>query len=160
MNYTEIPTVIAIDPGKDAGLAVFVHGRLDNAWLVHGDQADVQLRGFEDEHVVCEIPQVYPGSPVSTQSLITLMSRAGYLAGFLRPSQLTLVKPSQWKGQIPKDIHHKQILEQLEVGELLVLDQCLTNIPKSKHHNVYDAVGLGLWYLQRRLKCRSILKDG
>jgi hypothetical protein len=89
MIDTTIPTVIAIDPGKDAGLATFVYGRLDSAWLVRGDQADVQLRGFEPEHVVCEIPQIYPGSPVSTQTMITLTSRAGYLAGFMNKSPRT-----------------------------------------------------------------------
>lgn len=161
MTDTMIPTVIAIDPGKDAGIAFFKDGFLYSTDL-HNGLGDYRVAevSFQLGHVVCEIPQVYRGSRVSTQSLTTLAFRAGYLVGLMRPSKQHLVKPAQWKGQIPKDIHHEQILRQLETPELLVLDQCLQNIPKSKHHNVYDAVGLGLWYLQRRLKCRSILKDG
>jgi hypothetical protein len=155
------PTVIAIDPGKNAGIAFFKDGFLYSADLHNGlDDYRVAVAPFQFGHVVCEIPQVYRGSRVSTQSLTTLAFRAGYLVGLMRPSKQYLVKPSQWKGQIPKDIHHEQILRQLDVGELLVLDERLQNIPKSKRHNVYDAVGLGLWYLQRRLKCRSIRKGG
>jgi hypothetical protein len=155
-----IPTVIAIDPGKDAGIGVFEDGYLTEADLIKKDIPFSWQTRWPCRHVVVEIPQVYRGSTVNPQSLVTLAYRAGYLTGLVRPTHLVQVKPTQWKGQIPKDIHYEQILRQLEVGELLLLDQCLQNIPKSKHHNVYDAVGLGLWYLQRRLKCRSILKDG
>lgn len=154
-----IPKVVAIDPGKDAGIAVFCDGKLFRAALTTPDTDEI-VASWMGGHVVCEMPQTYKGSRVSIQSLLTLSFRAGKLVGMLHEEQYCLVKPAQWKGQIPKDVHHEQILRQLEVGERLLLDQCLQNIPKSKHHNVYDAVGLGLWYLQRRLKCRSILKDG
>lgn len=156
-----IPKVVAIDPGKDAGLAVFIEGALKAVSLLSSDDKEITNPWVAGHKVVvCEIPQVYRGSTVNPQSLVTLAYRAGYLTGLVRPTHLVQVKPTQWKGQIPKDIHHEQILRQLEVGERLVLDQCLKNIPKSKHHNVYDAVGLGLWYLQRRLKCRLTQKDG
>lgn len=54
--------------------------------------------------------------------------------------------PSEWKGQIPKDICGARIMNRLSVAE----GSLITAVkPASKRHNTIDAVGLGLHHLGR-----------
>ena len=50
------------------------------------------------------------------------------------------MKPVQWKGNLPKTVHHERVKKYLEPEELKL-------VPKD--HNVLDAVALGLFVLGR-----------
>jgi len=153
--------VIAIDPGKDAGVAVFVDCILQHAALANWDDSHAVFRAaarWQDSvdgvmcrgDVVCEVPQSYRMGAASRQSLLTLSFRAGYLVGLLRPEMFRLVTPQEWKGQTPKHIQQARTAAVLSTQEHDVLMRVMRDIPESKQHNVWDAVGIGLWHLRRR----------
>lgn len=98
------------------------------------------------DEVVCEMPRVYPDERKKRPNdLLDLAAVAGSCA-CLGP--LVFVYPYQWKGQVPKGIMHERVRRQLSLGEVVVLDQCLKQVPKSLQHNVLDAVGVGQWRLK------------
>ena len=52
------------------------------------------------------------------------------------------VTPAQWKGQTPKKVTEQRARKALTWDELVAVE-----LPsaRSLHHNVWDAVGIGLW---------------
>jgi len=60
--------------------------------------------------------------------------------------------PSDWKGSVPKSIHHKRILARLRVSE-----EALAHIPKGQQQHVIDAAGLALWAVDRGLPLPKIV---
>jgi len=144
--------VIAIDPGKDSGVAVFIDCVLQHVALVDWD-APIEVTRVAvpgGNVVICEVPQSYRMGAASRHSLLTLSFRAGYLVGLLRPEAFKLVTPQEWKGQTPKRIQQVRTAAVLLTQEHVVLMSAMRDIPESKQHNVWDAVGIGLWYLRRR----------
>ena len=151
-----IMRVIAIDPGQWSGVAVFDDGSLIHAELV-GKGQDAVVAWTQEiilyTHGVqglIEIPQVYrqrqqKGDP---NDLISVAYIAGMFGGWLQRggAQVQLVKPHVWKGSRPKDIDIKYTWSCLSESERALLPK----LPKSKLHNVLDAVGIGLWHLRRR----------
>jgi hypothetical protein len=59
------------------------------------------------------------------------------------------VLPAQWKGQVPKAVHHKRVRATLMTDEQVVSDVYLDTIKPALRHNVWDAIGLGLVVLGR-----------
>jgi len=153
--------LIAIDPGKAGlGWASFVGDRLSSVGLLVckslTETTEVLTRMMgracpPPSTVVIEVPQVYQqrlqkGDP---NDLIDVAVIAGIAAGvaaqFVEPQP---VRPHAWKGNRPKAIDNAYTLSLLSEEEKLVLDGC--GAPKSKLHNVIDAIGIGLWKLGRR----------
>jgi hypothetical protein len=155
--------VIALDPGvKAAGVAVFIDGELDFAWLAQGkswqDTAYDAFQGLyrskcRDPHqyttkVVIERPQVYQqrklkGDP---NDLVSVALMAGAFCGYagssaLRP-EIVSVFPRYWKGQVDPDV----MIERIK-GKLSKEETGRVELPRKKNlqHNVWDAVGIGLW---------------
>jgi hypothetical protein len=60
------------------------------------------------------------------------------------------VRPHRWKGNVPKDIHHRRVLAALHPLELLgpgmVIDP---DSPTTYQPDAADAIGLGAWALGR-----------
>lgn len=149
--------VIAIDPGACNGYAIFYSGALVFAGVFKGEdieelprQAFMQFSGgFALDLVVIEKPVIYPldtkGDP---NQLITLAIRAGEIAGRFRYAnrEVEWVKPRTWKGTAPKDITNRRTLAKLTDEE----KECLPRLPKTKAHNMLDAIGIGLWYLEKK----------
>jgi hypothetical protein len=97
--------------------------------------------------VVVELPQTRSGAgTVPANDLITLAMRAGRIAGIcsawgcLQP--VRTVWPATWKGQLPKDVMWSRIARSLRPDELPTWAALKTGDGR-------DAVGLGLWALQR-----------
>jgi len=143
--------MIAIDPGKWSGWALFFHGKLQAAGVL--SEATIldkpPMVEWAPAVAVIEIPRAYPlgkgkGDP---QDLIKLAILAGDLRGFYRRHGLhtELVEPRRWKGTVPKDIHGERVLGALAPDEAAILP----TLPKSKRHNMVDAIGLGLWWLEK-----------
>jgi hypothetical protein len=91
--------------------------------------------------IVCEFPEFQEGSARSMGwrkgDLQKLTFLVGYIAGFHRHHTFVPVKPSTWKGQLPKSIVADRITTRL--------GQEWVEASGVKTH-AWDAVGIGLWF--------------
>lgn len=137
--------MMAIDPGtKSTGVAFFLKSKLRSVTRIPFTTC-AELHPFGQESfvdvLVCEVPQVYPRSKADPNDLIKLALLAGGLVGQTVAVHKVLVKPREWKGQVPKKIHNARTLAKLTPSELKLCG--------GLSHDEIDAVGLGLWYLGR-----------
>ncbi len=140
----------AIDPGvKRCGVAMFEDGRLIVARHLDTESAVNDLWG---DRLIIEMPRVYGGrsSRGDTNDLLDLAMVVGR---FQREAQscgmdTRLVTPAQWKGQTPKDVMQRRTEAQLTEQELAVVREA--KLPKSRAHNMWDAIALGLFALSVR----------
>ncbi len=122
-------------------------GRGPEAWR-DAACAVIEACGVEVvSELVLEVPQVYrqglqKGDPAD---LIELAGVDGALAALITAGKTTGYLPQRWKGQVPKEIHHKRILAKLSETEKAAIEPT----PASLLHNVYDAIGIGLFHLGR-----------
>ena len=148
--------VISVDPGKDAGIALWKRGRLHWAGLARGTwheaakvaSVKIQTRinsGLFDAKLVAEVPQFYGTGGKRANDLLGLPLMVGALTGYLRLEceSVETLFPKEWKGQVPKNVMVKRVLKKLERGEKEVIDK----VAKTLQHNIYDAIGIGLhWH--------------
>lgn len=129
--------LIAIDPGKVTGAALFRDGLLVQTATDDGDAPGENSGELPaDCEIVAERPHAGYGK-ASVEDLITLAIRLGRVLGS-HPAKL--VTPVQWKGNMTKAATQARIRKVLAPAELArVIDD----------HNVFDAVGIGLWRLGR-----------
>jgi len=152
--------VLAIDPGKNTGIAKFEGEDLVWCDLVKCSKAEGYckytrkilqiLSYFSPFTVVIERPQIYPqrqqkGDP---NDLIDVAILAGICIGAAQDCAVDLVKPHAWKGSRPKTVDVNYTKSLLSLAEKRILEKC--DCRKSELHNVIDAVGIGLWKLGRR----------
>ncbi len=96
--------------------------------------------GWQVKEIWCELPAFFEsagGMMVATKGdLIKLTFLTGMFAGIakLNRCRFHVVPVSAWKGQLPKEITRNRI------QKLLGTKACTW-----KDHNVWDAVGIGLW---------------
>jgi hypothetical protein len=143
-----IPTVVAIDPGKDLGWAFFADGVL----FACGLAGEPRIEIFDGaEIVVCEEPQIYRRARARPDDLIKLTRIVGRCEELARACGATfnVVKPARWKGQVPKEICHRRLEAKLSKLERSVLEADAAGVPARKRHNVLDAIGIGMWRLGR-----------
>jgi len=147
--------LIAIDPGTEqAGFALFENGILTRAELVREKGSTKEQRAWRaarqlgalcqahaDAELVVEHPQVYLRSPGDPDDLLALALVVGGVLTLHEGGDL--VRPREWKGQVPKKIMVARILKQLSDEEQALCKRVKDN------HNVLDAVGIGLWRLKR-----------
>lgn len=81
--------------------------------------------------------------------LLDLQAIGGIVAAKCTTGAITYVTAHGWKGEIPKDVVILRVWKLLTPEEKRTLEACLRGIPESLHHNVLEAVGLGLWRLRR-----------
>lgn len=162
-----------IDPGKHkSAAACFVATKLEHVWWV----ASFGPEPAWPHAVVIERPEVYPGpQPTRSNDVVELAMKAAELGGQLQALGAPTpryVRPREWKGQVPKPIHHRRVWSVLDARERAVLCQiarytagevelrietaCRRYAETGKvrgyswqAHNLLDAVGLGLWDLGR-----------
>lgn len=151
--------LVAVDPGKlVAGVALFDDKELAAAWLVEGnhhfDTAERILDSVLDRvprplitRVVIEKMQIYLGERVNKNDLIDVAIMTGatgeaFRLRLMNPLVIELPHPRKWKGQVPKDVMVKRVIKTLS-GE----EHQRVRVPSQKKlaHNVWDAVGIGLW---------------
>lgn len=158
---------ISIDPGvQRSATAFWFQGQL---WAVAFNPV-TEFPGIS--WLVVELPTVYPGQPKPSADILALRDTATRWADRARGATVRTPLPVQWKGQTPKPIHHKRILEALTPLELEALALGLGRTPAEirayvdaacrrlavrgkvtgysrEDHNILDAAGLGLWHLRR-----------
>lgn len=173
--------LIAIDPGVHSmAIAVFDDSgprKLVDAWnesrvlVVDGRAEDtisdiVELWGCPSLRLVNRIQRhvgtgsrifgerqvIYPGArglKTDANDLLDLAMCTGAFYGAISVemrSRLTLVEPAEWKAQVPKDICRRRIEGLLTDAEKAVIKK------GGEMHNVYDAIGIGLFALGRAKK--------
>ena len=150
--------ILSIDPGLGStGYGVWFNGRLTRAGLLHApkkgtvperavalahDLRRIPVEGYA--RIVCEMPE-FQGSAQrqmgwKTGDLQSLTFLVGAMAGVLMATNtgdaFEIVKPSEWKGQLPKPIVIDRIKARLGHKICTAL-----HIEK----DAWDAVGIGLW---------------
>lgn len=164
-----MPLLLAIDPGVTTGWASFSNGLLYQCDLGEG-----WPKTFSYQAII-EYPQIYPHTNAKqANDLIKLAIQVGRYAERMKhalyPNEPELVLPHTWKGNVPKPVHHLRVWDELtnpersdvlSTGERFkgvdeYLTKCLDCVegrrktePSSRWHNMFDAVGLGLWKLGR-----------
>lgn len=157
--------LLSIDPGaKTLAYAAWRDGVLEEADLLQPGLGmsnveawrklprELEDRGFYLKlytlSVIVEVPQIYvmSRSKGNPSGLLDVMGMVGGLASVFE--RIELVKPREWKGQVPKDVTKARVLATLTEEE----KEEIPDLPKSLIHNVYDAIGIGLFKLGRRAK--------
>lgn len=148
--------LIAVDPGKNMGYAVFSESVLVQCGVHRVDAIrDVPRFNTSGRDLVIEIPQHYPGqrghkADATANDLIGLAYIAGAVAG-QGWKGVTEVYPRQWKGTVSKEItKHRLIGTEEKAGVLTPAEiEILCSVPGQTRHNAIDAIGLGAWRLGR-----------
>ena len=137
-------SLLACDPGENCGGAYFVDGVL--VWSGLLSFADATHIAIKADKMIVEIPQVYPGPRAEDPNdLIGVAVIAGQWIRSVSAPDTRRVFPRQWKGGVDKKIHNGRVLAKLSATEL----ECVPKMAASKLHNVIDAIGLGLFDLER-----------
>lgn len=162
--------------GQGCAVAVFEGTALVRVLFARPETVDhATLRSIGAEQVVWECPQVDSRTRVSVPAVVQLAAIGGTLAGLIAGASGATVEPvtpSAWKGSAPKPVAHGRMWDRLSDDERLLLggEATATQIAAAKRrgaacrwdparspyypatwvtHNVLDAVGIGLWKLQR-----------
>ena len=96
---------------------------------------------------IIELPRIYPhaaqqkGDP---NDLIDVACVGAAIAAMFGGVPTETVFPSDWKGQVPKEIMTERIKSKLSHTEM-----ALVELVGAKDHNTFDAVGIGLHHLGR-----------
>lgn len=148
--------LFCIDPGASAGYAYYQNCVLFRCGLFKGvEQLIHPLEGCCPPVLLIERPRVYPGArqAVPVNDIITLAVTAGEYSGAFQAltkwAKVEWVAPNEWKGTIPKDLHHKRVQAALTPAELKIITEAEKGIAPKERHNMWDAIGLGLWRTQR-----------
>jgi hypothetical protein len=126
-----------LEEGKPRELAHYLHRRF--AWG--------RVEGWEPILVI-ERMQVYKGpKKTDDNDLILVSETAGHIKCLFPLSHS--VKPALWKGQVPKEVTQRRMEE--AIG-LAVLNEQMAGVPKGKRNHIFDAIGIGEWYLRTKPK--------
>lgn len=97
------------------------------------------------EKVIVEHPRVYPGMPqIDNNDLLDVVAVGSACVTLFPHAEVTTVFPSEWKGNVKKEVMTERIREKLSPYELARVEG-----PKHLIHNVLDACGIGLWHFKR-----------
>lgn len=159
--------LLAVDPGiRGCGVAVFRDGLLVQAAYVRSPAREGNRaaecaeaaravgqwrREQRMDEVAVEWPRVYATqirrgeTKEDPNDLLALAGVDAALALVFAPAPVTSYCPSEWKGQMKKSVCHARGWSRLVEAERRVPLEG----PPSLHHNVRDAVCLGLHHLGR-----------
>jgi hypothetical protein len=171
--------LVAIDPGiRGCGVAVFEGYFLTEAAYVkspvlEGNDAAAAVSmaswvvgslGLLSRHITelaVEWPRIYASriraglTKEDPNDLLALTAVDTALAALLSPVKTVSISPSEWKGQMKKEPCQARIVSRLSPRELVVAEAAAA-AAKSKAHNLFDAIGIGLHHLGRFARKRVI----
>lgn len=131
--------ILSLDPGQKPGIVILsptgaliaATHRLDVAvgWHHHYDLA------------VSEEQWLVPDSAASPRTLFSLARRAGFQLAQFRAERYMFLPPKVWRGATCAD---KTVVQNRIAGTLTAPERALfRGIPKSRHGDVLDAIGIG-----------------
>jgi len=160
-NKVPYPRLFSIDPGLGGtGWAYWLDGHLMEIGIVHDKAKDDTLaarcRGIVNQlyvamptplgasHMFIEMPQHMAnakGIAAQAGAVYKLAFLVGYIAhafmsGRMYHSEVIVVTPMEWKGQLPKDVVQRRVEQRL--GRSVCQELNIRS-------HAWDAVGLGLW---------------
>ncbi len=111
------------------------------------EEGRIAAPGSRADHGCVELPQFYgtDKSKGDVNDLIDIAFVGGAMTTALGCVSLMAPLPRQWKGTLPKEIHH----ERLQRDYPAWIEHVERDTPKSMRHHVWDAVGLAVWIQQR-----------
>lgn len=154
-------TLLSIDPGANAGGAIFLDGALVACGLV--SRAANEIGGLEPlrhlpisrfpafqnarfDELVIELPRITKQTEgKDPNDLIKLAFGAGRYVERFPHASLRTVSPAQWKAGTPKKIHNARVIQCLSEAERALIPKLAAGLA----HNVCDAIGIGLEHLGR-----------
>ena len=146
--------LVAIDPAaRRFAYAVFHDGTLEACgYAERYDQIPIGDRSYT---WVFEVPRNLTSFAVAHKDLDRLRRtlRKIRIRAIARGETVTGYKPSEWKGNLPKRVHHRRAWAILTAPEKLVLPDRPGVV--SYAHDVHDAVALGLTHLGRMKRGRT-----
>ena len=99
---------------------------------------------LSEPELVIERMQVYKGYKATDDNDLILVSEtAGAIKA--RFPQSFSVTASNWKGQVPKDVTKKRVRDKIG-GD--AIDDHMQRVRAGDKNHIYDAIGIGLWFLQ------------
>lgn len=112
----------------------------------------LELYDLSGIDAICEIPQVYTRdkSKGNPNTLVQLACAGSFVLGRLKGVAHTVL-PAEWKGQLPKGAVEERCKQRLSEVEKARIVYPI----KSLRHNVWDAIGIGLFFLEKRVKIRK-----
>ena len=141
-------TIVGIDPGKHKIAYAYGKDRIVNCGLIRFETL-FELRekfswigGFQ---IVVELPRYYPGTNIRANDLIDLSLSCGFMLSF---EGAIPVFPKEWKGSVPKKIHHPRILKKLSKEEMKLLPKKgrkSEKNPTGYQGDIVDAIGIWQW---------------
>lgn len=144
---------VALWRGHDLVVAQLVTGEKDTgvrdseAWWTMVDNVVTWAKAYGPlDVIVSEFPKVYSvgKSKGDPEDLLQLAAIVGGIVCRERAVS-KIVRPYEWKGQVPKDIMTGRILSKLSPLEQRIIPK----LAASKLHNVIDAIGIGLRHVGR-----------
>lgn len=168
--------LLSIDPSlTSTGWAVFCDGLLVDCGNIRTKTSlglgvrilqishDLRLRECDD--LVIEVPQIYDRtkSKGDPNKLTPLWAIAGAVLQKYGMAHASLIRPATWKGQVPKKVMFGRIIKRLTPYELAYYNTLAfkrarhpgtLDVPgeKSGAGDALDAIGLGLYFLERLKK--------
>lgn len=115
-------------------------------------------RDVGEWRLIVEVPRIYPAAQQKgDQNDLIAVAGVAYACagafGWIPFENVQQVYPREWKGTIDADTTIARVKERLAAGDA-VPDAC----PESLEHNVYDAIGIGLWSVGRFDRKRVIVR--
>lgn len=151
--------LFAIDPGlREAGIAVFQDGELFDAFALYAERGEMpeEIRDYisdyeirpGDRRIIIEGMSARKNMQAAWGDLFQIHLETGITIGMLG-SDWKVIPANEWTGGRPKKVNHPLIRSILSPEELRVLDWNLKDTPKANHKEILDAVGVGLYELNR-----------
>jgi hypothetical protein len=147
---TSLP-LLAIDPGKTTGWALYYEKRLHRFDKL--TDAQILTGGLHKYlpplvDIVIERP-VFRRNHPRQENILTLAMLAGQIGAVYGLERTHYVKPEQWKKQLPKGVCWARALGRLDADERALLHPAIVRSAKKLDHNIADAIAIGLWALGR-----------
>jgi len=164
--------ILGVDPDLDTcGVAMLKNGALFRVALLERDAQNTGARGSEaalemiealrdqlqdylydpedcNTTLVVEGQEIYrPGVGAPPRSILPLTLISGAVIGLVGAATSFCPAPKTWKGQVPKEVHHKRVLKKLGLASAQDLaPYFMRRTPlASEWQHVLDACGLALW---------------
>lgn len=156
--------ILAVDPGtKELGwcsmsTTIDGHPVVVGAGLLRAKNFSAMLEAlpafcaqWNIAELVVEMPKVYRRgeAKVDPADLILIAMVGGAVIGGVCHTKTWTPLPSDWKGQVPKDVMQKRLKKLLSKRELETVEQDLADVPRGVRHNVWDAIGIAMWKAKR-----------